>query len=127
MRAAALLALTMLVLAVPAWGAKRPPTLKLVTIAPLVVQGTGFTPREPVLLTATIGNVRRFAGPIARANGSFTARFKIRITTCTNLVVRAVGGRGSRATLKKNVGCEVKRGPTEGPPRQPGKPPKQRP
>lgn len=124
MRAAALLALTTLALALPAWGvgATPRPTLKLATAAPLVVKGTGFRPREPILLTATVERVRRFAGPIARANGTFTATFKIRITTCTNVVVRAIGGRGSRATLRAKVACEPKRGPAEEPPQPPGKP-----
>ena len=117
---------TILVLALPAWGAKpRPAALKLGSIAPLVVQGTGFRPREAVLLTATIGNRRRFAGPIARPDGTFVARFNVRITRCANLTVRAIGGRGTRATLRARPRCEpeqarptrTERGPADEPPR----------
>ena len=124
---------SILVLALPAWGAKpRPAALKLGSVAPLVVNGSGFRPREAVLLTATIGNRRRFAGPIARADGTFVARFNVRITSCTNLTVRAIGGRGSRATLKAKPGCEperpkppatqTERGAAEEPPQRPVKP-----
>jgi hypothetical protein len=129
------LVITMLAFAMPAWGAKpRPAALKLNSVAPLVVKGSGFRPREAVLLTATIGNRRRFAGPIARADGTFVARFNVRITRCTSLLVRAIGGRGSRATLKAKPECETEkpkppatqteRGPAEEPPPHPVKPKK---
>jgi hypothetical protein len=132
------LASSILVLALPAWGATpRPAALKLTSIAPLVVKGSGFRPREAVLLTATIGNRRRFAGPFARADGTFVAHFTVRITSCTSLLVRAIGGRGSRATLKARPACEserpsppkppatqTERGPAEKPPPRPVKPKK---
>jgi hypothetical protein len=129
------LAISILALALPAWGANpRPATLKLNSVAPLVVKGSGFRPREAVLLTATLGNRRRFAGPIARADGTFVARFNVRITSCTNLTVRAIGGRGSRATLKARPACEpatpkppatqTERGPTEDTAPHPVKPKK---
>jgi hypothetical protein len=130
------LVISILTLALPAWGAKpRTPALKLESAAPLVVKGSGFKPREAVLLTATIGNRRRFAGPIARPNGTFVARFNVRITSCTTLTVRAIGGRGSRATLRAKPGCDpetpkpakqpatqTERGPAEEPPPHPVKP-----
>jgi hypothetical protein len=118
MRLAVVLALAF-VLALPAQGAKPRPALSLAAAAPLTVTGTGFGPREPVLLTATFDGKRRFTGPVARRNGTFTARFNARITSCTNLVVRAIGGRGSRAILRTKVACTKKRGPSEGPPREP--------
>ena len=106
------LVITMLALALPAWGAKpRPAALKLGSLAPLVVQGSGFRPREGILLTVTIGTRRRFAGPIARQNGTFVARFDVRITSCTNLTVRAIGARGTRAILKARPECEPKPAP----------------
>ena len=104
------LAISILALRTPRVGSEpRPATLKLNSVAPLVVKGSGFRPREAVLLTATIGNRRRFAGPIARADGTFVGRFNVRITSCTNLTVRAIGGRGSRATLKARAACESER------------------
>ncbi len=128
------LVISILVAALPAWGAKPPAALKLGSVAPLLVKGSGFRPREPVLLTATIGNRRRFAGPIALANGTFVARFNVRITSCTNLLVRAIGGRGSRAILKAKPECQTvqakpgkpvkqtEQGPAKEPPRRPDKP-----
>jgi hypothetical protein len=129
------LVISILVLALPAWGAKpRPAALKLDSVAPLVVKGSGFRPREAILLTATIGNRRRFAGPIARRDGTFVARFTVRITTCTNLLVRAVGSRGTRALLRARPECgppsppeqakQTERGPAEEPPPRPEKPKK---
>ena len=117
MRAAVVIALT-LVLALPAQGAKPRPTLALAAAAPLTITGKGFAPREAVLLTATFSGRRRFAGPVARRDGTFTARFNVRITKCANLVVRAIGGRGSRAILRTKVACTTKRGPAEGPPHE---------
>ena len=115
MRAAVVLALA-LVLALPAQGAKPRPTLAVAAAAPLTITGKGFVPREAVLLTATFSSHRRFAGPVARRDGTFTARFNVRITKCTTLVVRAIGGRGSRAILRTKVACTKKRGPPGGPP-----------
>jgi hypothetical protein len=123
LRAVVVLALS-LVLALPAQGAKPRPALALKSAAPLTITGKGFAPREAVLLTATFSSHRRFAGPVAGRDGTFTARFNVRITKCTNLVVRAIGGRGSRAILRTKVACTKKRGPSEGPPREP-KPAKQ--
>ena len=80
------------------------------------VHGIGSSPS--VLLTATFSSHRRFAGPVARRDGTFTARFNVRITKCTNLVVRAIGGRGSRAILRTKVACTKAQGPSEGPPRE---------
>ena len=117
MRAAVILALA-LVLALPAQGAEPRPALALAAAAPLTITGKGFAPREAVLLTATFSRHRGFAGPVARRDGTFTARFNVRITKCTNLVVRAIGGRGSRAILRTKVACTKKRGPSEGPPRE---------
>ena len=117
MRAAVILALA-LALALPAQGAKPRPALKLAAAAPLTVSGKGFAAGEPVLLTAVFAGKRRFAGPVARRNGSFTARFNARITTCTKLVVRAIGGRGSRAVLQTKVACGTTLGPPEGPQRE---------
>jgi hypothetical protein len=116
-RAAVVLALA-LVLALPAQGAKPRPTLKVSAAAPLTLIGKGFAAREPVLLTATFANKRRFAGPVARPNGTFTARFNVRITTCTSLVVRAIGGRGSRVVLQTKVACGKTQGPPGGPLRE---------
>ena len=115
MRAAAA-AVLVLLLALPAGAAQpRRATLKLVKLAPLVVEGRAFGKRERVVLTATATNAQRMLGIVARRDGSFTARFDLRLGRCTPLTVRAVGVRGSRAILQVEPGCEKKKheGPSE--------------
>ena len=115
MRAAAA-AVLMLLFALPAGAAQpRRATLKLVALAPLVVEGRAFGKRERIVLTATARNAQRIRAVVARRDGSFTARFDLRLGRCTPLTVRAVGVRGSRAILQVEPGCETKQGegPTE--------------
>jgi hypothetical protein len=52
-------------------------------------------------------------GVFAQRNGTFTARFALRLGRCATFTVRAVGVRGSRAILQVEPGCETKR--TRGP------------
>ena len=109
MRAAAA-AVLMLVLALPAAAAQpKRATLKLAGLAPLVVQGRGFGKGERVVLTAAAPNLQRTLGVVARRNGSFTARFGVRLGRCTPLTVRAVGVLGSRAILQLEPGCKDRR------------------
>lgn len=110
MRAAAVL-LSLFVLALPAWGAQpRRATLKLAALAPLVVHGRGFAKDERVVLTATGANAQRTLRVAAGGNGSFTARFDLRLGRCASLTVRAVGALGSRAILQVEPGCKEKKG-----------------
>jgi hypothetical protein len=103
-------AVLVLLLALPA-GAAQPPraTLKLADRTPLAVEGRAFGNRERVVLTATAPNAQRMMAIVARRNGSFTARFDLRLGRCTPLTVRAVGVRGSRAILQVEPGCEKRR------------------
>jgi hypothetical protein len=106
MRAAAATVLV-LVLALPAAAAQpKRATLKLAGVAPLVVQGRGFGDRERAVLTAAAPNLQRTLAVVARRNGSFTARFDVRLGRCTPLTVRAVGAIGSRAILQLEPGCK---------------------
>lgn len=107
MRAAAAAALLVLLLALPA-GAAQPlrASLKLVDLKPLVVEGRAFGARERVVLTATAPSAQRMLAVVARRDGSFTARFDLRLGRCTELTVRAVGLRGTRAILQFVPGCE---------------------
>jgi len=108
MRAAAA-AVLVLLLALPAGAAQpRRANLKLMDLTPLVVEGRSFGARERVVLTATAPSAQRMLGIVAHRNGSFTARFELRLGRCTPLTVRAVGVRGSRAILKFEPGCEKK-------------------
>jgi len=98
------------VLALPAAAAPpRRATLTLVDRTPLVVEGRAFGKRERVVLTATAPNAQQMLGVVARTNGTFTARFDLRLGRCTTLTVRAVGVRGSRAILQVEPGCDKKR------------------
>ena len=83
--AAAVGLLLVLVFALPALGAQpRRASLELRSTNPVVVLGRGFSPREPVLLTATAGTVQRIVPLIARRNGTFKARFRMRLEAlCT--------------------------------------------
>lgn len=103
-------AVLVLVLALPAGAAQpRRATLKLAALAPLVVKGRGFGKGERVVLTASAPSAQRMLGVVARRNGSFTARFDLRLGRCAPLTVRAVGVRGSRAILQVEPGCGTKR------------------
>jgi hypothetical protein len=109
MRAAAV-AVLVLVLALPAAAAQpRRATLKLATLVPLVAHGQHFGKRERVVLTASSSNARRMLSVVARRDGAFTARFDLRLGGCASLTVRAVGARGSRATLQLEPGCDKKK------------------
>lgn len=112
-------AVLVLLLALPAAAAPpRRATLKLVDLTPLVVDGRAFVKRERIGLTATAPNAQRMLGIVARRNGTFTARFDLRLGRCTPFTVRAVGGRGSRAILQVEPGCTRSgEGPASGPSR----------
>ena len=107
----------MLVLAVPAQGAsQRRAALKLESLAPLVVRGTQFGFREPVVVTY-LGSNRstRTVGATSTPNGRFEASFDVRLDRCAAFIVRASGTRGSRAVLQVEPACRQKRG---GPPKR---------
>jgi hypothetical protein len=116
----------MLVLAVPAQGAsQRRAALKLESLAPLVVRGTQFGFREPVVVTYLGSNKStRTVGATSTRKGRFEASFDVRLDRCTAFTVRASGTRGSRAVLQVEPACDKKR---KGPPERayaiPPKPP----
>jgi hypothetical protein len=103
-------AVSVLVLALPAAAAPPPrATLELDSLAPLVVEGRDFGRLERVSLTAAAPSAQRMVGVVARRDGSFTARFGLRLARCATLTVRAVGVRGSRAILQVEPGCTTRR------------------
>ena len=103
-------AVLVLLLALPAAAAQRQrATLKLASLAPLVVTGDGFARRERVVLTASAPSAQRMVALVAR-NGAFTARFDLRVGPCAPLTVRAVGAAGSRAILQVEPGCRKRPG-----------------
>ena len=119
-------AVLMLVLAVPAQGAsQRRASLKLESLAPLVVRGTQFGFRERVVVTY-VGSDQstRTVGASSSRNGRFEASFDVRVDRCTAFTVRASGTRGSRAVLQVEPACDKKRkGPPERAHAIPPKPP----
>jgi hypothetical protein len=119
-------ALLTLVLALPAPAApgQSRAALKLERITPLVVSGTGFGPREPVLLTYAAADLtRRVVGVRATRTGGFRARFGVEPGRCAAFTVRAAGVRGSRAVLQVEPACATSpKGPPKRAPRIPEPP-----
>lgn len=108
MRAAGV-AVLMLVFALPSWGAQpRHATLQLASRAPLTIAGRGFGAGEAVAVTAATAGTARTVGVTARRNGSFRARFELRLDRCNALVVRAAGSLGTRAVLQVEPGCTAR-------------------
>ena len=90
------------------------PSLRLVTVKPLVVHGTAFRAHERVKVTATAGEAYVAVSTTAGATGAFTVSLgTFPIARCAGLWVRAVGARGSAATLKRPPlpGCMPERSP----------------
>jgi hypothetical protein len=95
-----------LFLALPGWAAPpRRATLKLGSVAPLVVRGVDFGAGERVAVVASLQGAQEIVNTKARRNGRFTATFKLGIQRCVPLTVRAIGSLGSRAILQRAPGC----------------------
>jgi hypothetical protein len=106
MRVFAAAAVLMLVLAVPSWAAQpRRASLKLASVAPLVVGGTGFGAGEHVTVIAAVPGNQQIIEVDARRSGRFAARFTLRLERCSPLTVRAIGALGSRAILQVKPAC----------------------
>ena len=96
-----------LVLVLPGWAAPpRRATLKLTTVAPLVVHGVGFGRGERIAVIAGYPGTQQIVNVQARRNGRFSARFTLVLTRCTPLTVRAIGSLGSRAILQRDPACK---------------------
>jgi hypothetical protein len=79
------------------------PALRLVDSAPITVRGTSFRARELVRVTFVQGATKVTRTRRATLRGTFTtsAGEDTRLDRCGDfLLVTAVGGRGSRASLK---------------------------
>ena len=114
----AVAAVLMLVFAIPAQGASSPrrASLKLGSVAPLVIGGKQFGAREPVVVTYIAADeTTRRVGVRAKRDGSFKASFELRLDRCTAFTVRAAGARGSRAVLQVEPACKQK---DKGPPKR---------
>jgi hypothetical protein len=95
-----------LALALPGWAAPpRRATLKLESVAPLVVHGVGFGRAERIAVIASYPGAQQIVNVTARPSGRFKAAFTLVVGRCAPLTVRAVGGQGSRAVLQVDPGC----------------------
>jgi hypothetical protein len=85
-------------------GAESTARLRLAAIVPPVVAGTGFEPRERVVVTLAVRRAVRSKTVRASSAGSFAARFDplLALEPCEGVVVaRATGSHGSRAVLRR--------------------------
>ena len=77
------------------------PTLRLASLSPFTVRGQNFKPRENVLVTVNAGRHRAERHVRTSSRGSFVTAFPtIKVDRCTGYVARAIGARGSVATLR---------------------------
>jgi hypothetical protein len=87
-------------------GETKRPTLRILELAPVRIQGVNFKPGERIKLLVNAG------GPYAKTvragpRGGFTVRLGVSVRGCDELVVQAIGGRGSRAMADvTRPGCD---------------------
>jgi len=98
-----ILAAALLLVVVPASAqALRHGHVRLTGMSPAVVRGTGFAPRERVVVTIRGGATVLRKSVISTAAGAFTARFGRAVPTvrCRGISISAVGAKGERADWK---------------------------
>jgi CelD/BcsL family acetyltransferase involved in cellulose biosynthesis len=104
MRRISLAAVAVAVLAIsPTVSAEQTrPTLRILDFTPLTLAGRGFKPRETVKLVASQAELMRVRKARATAAGRFRTAFTgFNISRCRGtLVLRALGARGSRVTVR---------------------------
>lgn len=81
-----------------ALGAGRGATLAVADREPLTIRGSRFLPREKVRLLVS-GPVPLTRTVRAGSRGGFTTVLRLRLGRCDELVVQAIGSRGTRAQL----------------------------
>lgn len=82
-------------------GAASKPSLGIQRMAPLEVSGAHFRSHEHVRVTAVIGETKRVKRLRASSSGAFRTTFPIGAGRCNSVRVVAIGGTGSRATVKR--------------------------
>jgi hypothetical protein len=79
--------------------------LRVADLTPFSVRGSGFRARERVRIVAQVEG-RHVKTVRATATGIFKARFAgVSIPACAGYLVRATGGKGSRAYLRHVPEC----------------------
>ncbi len=76
------------------------PAIAVVDRQPVVIRGTGFGPRERVLVTVSSGLLRATQRTLATYRGSFVVAFSGFRLPCGGGAVVAIGARGHVAQLK---------------------------
>jgi len=80
-------------------------TLRVATVAPFSVRGSGFRAQERVQVVAKVAG-RHVKAVRATATGTFRIRFVgVSAPACTGYVVRATGNKGSRAYVRHVPEC----------------------
>jgi hypothetical protein len=79
---------------------RKKATLRLSSDAPLTLRGANFLPSERVRVTVSGGELRRTKQVTATRSGVFVVRFDAAYDRCSGYIARAVGTRGSRASVK---------------------------
>jgi hypothetical protein len=87
-----------------AGSASSVPALHYLGGYPVAFRGTGFRPRERVVVTA-VGGKRVVRRTVANGRGAFTLTFPgVDAGACTAFWATAVGNRGSRASFRRSPG-----------------------
>jgi hypothetical protein len=90
----------------PLAGAEREVArLSVVSENPLVVRGTGFAPKEVVLVKADGARSRTILRRASKAGAFRVGLGRTKRRACAVIVVRAIGSQGSRATLRWAPAC----------------------
>ena len=77
------------------------PALSVSDRSPLTTRGTGFLPRERVVVTASVNGVRSRRIAVTSRAGVFAVRFDgIRLDACTGAMLVATGARGDYVRMK---------------------------
>jgi hypothetical protein len=98
--------LLLALIAFPAASAATGPTLSVTDRSPFTVRGQGFAPRERVRVVVMAGGQGTTKWTSSGAGGRLSVQFtNVKLASCPAYVVRAVGARGSRATLKFMPEC----------------------
>jgi hypothetical protein len=101
MKRGLVLAVTLLLVAVPAWASARP-RLALARVAPLTVKGSAFPPHADLVLEARSGTAVRTRHVTTTRAGRFVVVFHgLPVSRCSALIVRAVQATGTVTTLKR--------------------------
>jgi hypothetical protein len=90
---------TAVVLVLAAMSIATTPSIRLEAREPVVVRGVSFAAHERVTLTIAVGDRRAKVQALADVRGGFRARSRLHAGRCGELVVRARGSNGSRASL----------------------------